>query len=164
MSPSTDRPRATPGVKVLYLIRRRATTSRNELVAHWYANHMPPVIETQKTLAVSGRPHARRYVVTLFDEEQRGRSGWDGMAALWWDEAPATPPAPHGTEPRDSFHQKVEPYLSWATTEYVVIDGSDHLPVEPLTLNAPFPTTRSGFFKVTFLGHPEGRGRLWPLL
>jgi len=32
-----------------------------------------------------------------------------------------------------------------------VIDGSEHLPVEPLTLNAPFPCTRSGFFKMTFL-------------
>ena len=35
--------------------------------------------------------------------------------------------------------------------EYVVMDGSDQLPVEPLTLNAPYPCTRSGFFKVTFL-------------
>ena len=32
-----------------------------------------------------------------------------------------------------------------------MIDGSEHLPVEPLTLNAPFPCTRSGFFKMTFL-------------
>ena len=31
------------------------------------------------------------------------------------------------------------------------MDGSAHLPVEPLTLNDPFPTTRSGFLKVTFL-------------
>ena len=32
-----------------------------------------------------------------------------------------------------------------------MIDGSEHLDSEPLTLNAPFPSTRSGFFKVSFL-------------
>ena len=41
--------------------------------------------------------------------------------------------------------------LPWATTEYVVLDGAAQLPVEPLTLNPPFPCTRSGFLKVTFL-------------
>ena len=30
-------------------------------------------------------------------------------------------------------------------------DGSERLPVKPLTLNAPFPTTRSGICKITFL-------------
>ena len=29
--------------------------------------------------------------------------------------------------------------------------ASDALPIEPLTLNPPFPCTRTGFFKVTFL-------------
>jgi hypothetical protein len=53
--------------------------------------------------------------------------------------------------PSDTFQQKVEPYLPWATTEYVVMDPSDQLPVEPLTLNAPFPCTRSGFVKVSVL-------------
>jgi hypothetical protein len=42
-------------------------------------------------------------------------------------------------------------YLMWATTEYVILDGSEHLPVEPLTLNAPFPCTRSGFYQLSFL-------------
>ena len=32
---------ATPGAKMMYLIKRRATTSREELVAHWFKNHMP---------------------------------------------------------------------------------------------------------------------------
>ena len=41
--------------------------------------------------------------------------------------------------------------MPWATREYVVIDGSEHLSNEPLTLNAPYPMTRSGFFKVTYL-------------
>jgi hypothetical protein len=58
---------------------------------------------------------------------------------------------PPGTTPRDSFQEKAQPYVGWATKEYVVIDGSEHLPVRPLTLNAPFPCTRSGFFKMTFL-------------
>ena len=43
------------------------------------------------------------------------------------------------------------PYVPWATREYVVMDGAEHIPVEPLTLNEPYPCTRSGFFKVTFL-------------
>ena len=41
--------------------------------------------------------------------------------------------------------------MPWATTEYVVIDGSEHLDTAPLTLNAPYPMTRSGFHKVTYL-------------
>jgi hypothetical protein len=52
-------------------------------------------------------------------------------------------------DPQDSFHEKVEPYWPWATREYVAIDGA--LPLEPLTLNAPFPCTRSGFHKRTSL-------------
>ncbi|MYK30035.1 MAG: EthD domain-containing protein [Gammaproteobacteria bacterium] len=31
-----------------------------------------------------------------------------------------------------------------------MIDGAEHLDSAPLTLNAPYPTTRSGFFKVSF--------------
>jgi hypothetical protein len=31
------------------------------------------------------------------------------------------------------------------------MEGSEHLKEEPLTLNAPFPCTRSGFHKVSFL-------------
>ena len=41
--------------------------------------------------------------------------------------------------------------MPWATREYVVIDGSEHLDTDPLTLNAPYPMTRSGFHKVTYL-------------
>ena len=145
------RPAATPGANMVYLIKRRATTSRDELVAHWYANHMSPVIAAQKELAVVGLPYARRYIVTLFNTEMRGNSRWDGMAQLWWDQPLPMPAEPSGTHPKDTFQQKVEPYLPWATTEYVVVDGSERLPVEPLSLNAPFPSTRSGFFKVTFL-------------
>ncbi len=73
------------------------------------------------------------------------------MAQLWFDRALPRPEVPMGTEPRDTFQQKAEPYVPWATTEYVVLDGSDHLGAEPLTLNAPYPSTRSGFFKVSFL-------------
>ena len=54
-----------------------------------------------------------------------------------------------GVEPYDTFQQVVEPYWPWATREYVVIDGA--LPLKPLTPNEPFPCTRSGFFKLTFL-------------
>lgn len=142
---------ATPGARMMYLIKRKPTTSREELVAHWFANHMPAVIQAQKDQEAAGRPHARRYVVTLFDANAEGEHPWDGVAQLWWDRALPIPKVPHGAMPADTFQQKAEPYVPWATTEYVVIDGSEHLPVEPLTLNAPYPSTRSGFFKITYL-------------
>jgi hypothetical protein len=141
----------TPGAKMMYLIKRRPTTSREELVAHWFANHMPAVIQGQKQAQAAGRLHARRYIATLFDANRQGEHPWDGVAQLWFDRALPSPKEPHGTTPTDTFQQKAEPYVPWATTEYVVIDGSAELPAEPLTLNAPFPYTRSGFFKVTFL-------------
>ncbi len=144
-------PTLTPGAKMLFLIKRRPATSREELVAHWFANHMPGVIETQTAQAASGRNAARRYIATLFDADRRGEHPWDGMAALWFDKPFRKPDTPYGTEPTDTFQQKAEPYVPWATTEYVILDPSLWLPAEPLTLNAPFPITRSGFYKVSFL-------------
>jgi hypothetical protein len=148
---STASPAATRGAKMMYLIKRRSTTSREELVAHWFANHMPLVIQRQRESAAGGRAHARRYIATLFEPNERGEHPWDGIAQLWWDKRLPRPREPHGTQPTDTFQQKAEPYLPWATTEYVVIDPSNHLPTEPLTLNAPFPCTRSGFLKVSYL-------------
>ncbi|MEZ5557663.1 MAG: hypothetical protein R3E86_03860 [Pseudomonadales bacterium] len=142
---------ATPGAKTMYLIRRRAHASREELVAHWFANHMPLVIEAQHKAANAGRLHARRYIATLFDPDADGRHPWDGVAQLWWERVLPRPEQPHGTHPTDSFQEVAEPYVPWPTTEYVVMDGSEHLPVRPLTLNPPFPCTRSGFCKVTYL-------------
>ncbi len=114
---------------------------------------MPPVIQSQKDTASADTSHARRYIVSLFDvnREREGKHPWDRMAQLWWDKPLAQPSAPHGTPPRDTFQQKAEPYVPWATTEYVVIDGSNRLSTEPLTLNAPYPSTRSGFFRMSFL-------------
>ena len=140
-----------PGAKVMYLIRRRPETSREELVAHWFANHMPDVIQRQEGLVRRGQPHARRYFATLYEANAGGDYPWDGVAQLWFDRPLPTPEEPHGITPRDTFQQKVEPYMPWTTREYVVIDGAEHLSTEPLTLNAPYPMTRSGFFKVTFL-------------
>ena len=148
--PSTP-PEATPGAKMLYLIKRKPTTSREELVAHWFANHMPLVIQAQHDQAAQGKPHARRYIATLYDANEKREHPWDGMAQLWWDRPRPVPKVPLGTTPSDTFQQKVEPYVPWASTEYVVMDGSENLEVEPLTLNAPFPCTRSGFYKVSFL-------------
>lgn len=147
----SDLPTPTPGVKLHYLIKGRPTTSREELVAHWYANHMPAVIAGQHKAAAAGKLHAHRYVVTLFDADRDGNRVWDGVAQLWWSEAPPRPAQPHGTVPADSFQERAETYVPWVTTEYVVIDGSERLPVQPLTLNPAFPCTRSGFLKVTFL-------------
>ena len=144
----------TAGAKMVYLIRRSEQTSRDELVAHWYGNHMRGVIQSQREAEAAGKPHARKYVVTLFQNE-RGQVGsrqtWDGMAQLWRDEPLPKPPTDRIWRPRDSFQERVEPYVPWATTEHVVIDGSHRLPAEPLTLNDPFPTTGSGFYQVTFL-------------
>jgi hypothetical protein len=154
---TTQRPAATPGAKMNYLIKRRPTSSREELVANWFANHMPAVIAGQHAQKEAGRVHAWRYIATLFDAGPDGNHTWDGVAQLWFDEVVPRPDAPHGTEPADTFQQKAEPYVPWATTEFVVLDGSDRLPVVPNTLNDPFPCTRSGFFKVTFLvGLQEG--------
>ena len=141
----------TPGAKMLYLIKRKATASREELIAHWFANHMPQVIASQHDQAARGKVHASRYIATLFDPDHTGVHPWDGMAQLWFERPLPRPKIPMGTEPTDTFQQKAEPYMPWATTEYVVLDGSDHLTVEPLSLNAPYPSTRSGFFKVSFL-------------
>ena len=142
-----------PGAKMIYLIRRRENTSRAEIIAHWYANHMPGVIRNQLDSAAGGRRHATKYIATLFNEklesDRGGIHAWDGMAQLWWDKPLRTPKVPHGTTPTDTFQEKVEPYVPWATTEYVVMDGE--LPVDPLTLNDPFPCTRSGFYKKSFL-------------
>ncbi|MDH3683622.1 MAG: EthD domain-containing protein [Acidimicrobiia bacterium] len=146
-----ESPQPTPGAKMLYLIKRRSSTSREELIAHWFANHMPAVIAAQKAQADAGRVHASRYVATVFSPNRHGANPWDGMAQLWFDRPLPTPSEPHGTKPVDSFQERAEPYVPWATTEYVVTDPTPHLDLSPLTLNPPFPCTRSGFHKVSFL-------------
>ena len=110
---------ATPGAKMMYLIKRRATTSHEELVAHWFKNHMPLVIAQQERQAERGRLHAKRYLATLFNADKTGSHPWDGVAQLWWDRALPQPDEPYGTKPTDAFQQKAEPYLQWATREYV---------------------------------------------
>ncbi len=140
---------ATPGYRMNVLIRRRANVSRDELVANWFANHMPAVVRGMAAQALAGRPHAHRYIATLFDPGPDGASAWDGIAQLWWRQNLPKPGVPHGTKPADTFQQKAEPYLPWMVREYVALDGA--LPVTPNTLNDPFPFTRSGFFKATFL-------------
>jgi hypothetical protein len=136
-------------IKTMFLIRRRAGVSREELIAHWFANHMPEVIRSQQLQASAGRVAARRYIATLFDPDPSGGSAWDGVAQLWFDAPLPRPKQPFGEPPRDSFQERAEPYVPWPTEEQVIVDGQ--LPVEALTLNAPFPTTRSGFVKATYL-------------
>ncbi len=144
-------PLKSPCAKMMYLIKRRPKTSREELVAHWFANHMPIVIARQAAQAARGKLHATRYIATLFDPDETGEHPWDGVAQLWYEKPLPVPATSHGTEPTDTFQEKAEPYIPWATTEYVVMDGSERLPVVALTLNEPFPTTRTGFFKIAFL-------------
>ncbi|HEY8122043.1 MAG TPA: EthD domain-containing protein [Myxococcota bacterium] len=142
---------ATPGYRMNVLIRRRANVSRDELVANWFANHMPAVVRAMANAALAGRPHATRYIATLFDADPRASAppAWDGIAQLWWKQNLGKPEQPHGTRPADTFQQKAEPYSPWWVREYVVLDGA--LPLAPNTLNEPFPCSRSGFFKVTAL-------------
>ncbi len=140
---------ATPGAKMNYLIRRRPTATRDELVANWFALHMPNVIAGQQERAARGELHAWRYIATLFDPMADGSQPWDGVAQLWWDQALPQPAAPHGTEPADMFQHKAEPYSPWATVEHVVLDGA--LPVTPNSIGAPLPTTRTGMVKLVAL-------------
>ena len=35
----------TDGAKMMFLIRRKPETSREELLVHWFKNHMPEVID-----------------------------------------------------------------------------------------------------------------------
>ncbi len=135
--------------KSIYLIKRKPTTSREELIAHWFANHMPIVIEGSTQRAQSGGLHATKYFASLFQADKTGNHPWDGMAQLWWDRNLPRPKAPFGDPPTDSFQERAEPYWPWAVTEHVVIDGE--LETAPLTLNAPYPSTRSGFYKKSFL-------------
>ena len=146
---TASRPLETPGAKMMYLIKRRPTTTREELIAHWFANHMPAVIARHEQDPVDGNLQAKRYIATLFDPKPDKPHNWDGVAQLWYERALPRPQSAHGEEPVDTFQEKAEPYMPWATREYVIMDGS--LPLNPPTLNPPFPCTRSGFFKVTFL-------------
>ena len=139
------RPEPTPGAKMQYLIQRRPTVSPEALIAHWFANHMPGVIARNASARAGGRPHASRYVASLFQPEGEGRQVWDGVAQLWYGAPLPRPAAASGVTPYDTFQQMVEPYWPWATQEWVFVDGA--LPLDPPTLNAPFPCTRNGFLK-----------------
>ena len=146
---TASRPLETHGAKMMYLIKRKPTTTREEFIAHWFANHMPAVIARNERNRETGTLNAERYVATLFDPKPDKQHYWDGVAQLWYGRALPRPQSAHGEEPTDTFQEKAEPYLPWGTREYVVMDGA--LPLTPPTLNPPFPCTRSGFFKVTFL-------------
>lgn len=137
--------------KMIFLIKRREGSSRDELIMHWYKNHMPAVIAAQERAIEQGRDGASRYIAQLFQSSNKSEMQWDGMAQLWFAEPQKPAKNDHGREPTDTFQQNAEPYFSWATREYVVIDGSENLSVVPLTLNDPYPSTRSGFYRVNYL-------------
>ena len=147
----TELVRKNEFVKMIYLIRRRGNATRDELIMHWFKNHMPAVIAGQDRAKRSGRDHATKYIAQLFANGDQHENGWDGMAQLWYRNPLPNSREPHGSAPTDTFQQKAEPYFAWATREYVIREGLDQLPVEPLTLNEPFPTTRSGFYRLNYL-------------
>ena len=136
--------------KMIFLIKRRPDSSREELIMHWYKNHMPAVISSQKRARERGGG-AHKYIAQLFDTSNKATMAWDGMAQLWFDEPQPPMKQLAGTTPSDTFQENAAPYFSWATKEYVVIDGSEKLSTAPLTLNDPYPSTRSGFFRVNYL-------------
>ncbi len=140
---------ATPGTKMQFLIARRPDVSREELAVNWFANHMPAAAERQRQMAARNGTATPRYVATLYDAVPTGPQVWDGVAQMWAHGPFPREQTPHGTEPRDMFQQKAQPYVGWPTTEYVIVDGE--LPVAPNPFGEPFPATRSGFLKVTTL-------------
>ena len=144
-------PKLTDRVKMIYLIRRRREVSRDELIMHWFKNHMPAVIASQVSAEKSGRDHANKYIAQLFANADQYEGGWDGMAQLWYQNPLPVASTAHGRAPTDTFQEKAEPYNAWATREYVIRDGSDQLPAEPLTLNEPYPSTRTGFYRLNYL-------------
>ena len=138
------RANASPDIKMMFLIKRKPGTTREQLLAYWFAHHMPGTIKAMGDVA-------RGYIGTVFKADTADDYPWDGVAQMFLKKPLKTPLEGFGARPADSFHELVQPYFGWATREYLVLDGSEFLPVRPLTLNAPFPTTRSGFFKVTHL-------------
>jgi hypothetical protein len=132
----------SPDIKMIFPVRRKSNTTHEELLAYWFAHHMPG------TIALMGDV-GRGYIGTPFKAAEDGSHLWDGIAQMFLAEPLATPPEGFGAKPKDSFHEHVQPYFGWATREYIFLQGDELLPVTPLTLNAPFPTSRSGFFKVT---------------
>ncbi len=135
----------TPCAKMQFLIKRRSSASREELISHWFGNHMPRVMERSENDRAEGRLHPTRYWVSLFDAAGNGAQPWDGVAQLWFPEQPPWPEQASGVVPADSFHEKAEPYWPWATSEWVAIDGQ--VPTELSKVGPPYPCTRSGFVK-----------------
>ena len=134
----------TPDVKMMFPVRRKPNTTHEEFLVYWFAHHMPVTIAAMGDVG-------RGYIGTPFQAAADGTHPWDGMAQMFLAEPLATPAEGFGAKPVDSFQEHAQPYFGWATQEYVFLQGDEFLPVRPLTLHAPFPTTRSGFFKVTRL-------------
>lgn len=141
----------TERAKMIFLIKRREGSSRDELIMHWFKNHMPAVIDSQVRSAGRGRDSASRYIAQLFTSSNRDQLSWDGLAQLWFKEPQKPAPISPDFRPSDTFQEKAAPYFSWALREYVVMDGSDLLSTEPLTLNEAYPMTRSGYHRVNYL-------------
>ena len=141
----------TANAKMIYLIRRRSGVSHDELIMHWFKNHMPSVIESNRVAQLQNRRGASKYIAQLFENTGKSHPTWDGMAQLWYREPHRPMNQAAGTNPTDTFQQKAEPYWNWATKEYVVRDGSESLSIEPLALNEPYPSTRSGFLRLNYL-------------
>ena len=113
---------------MVYLIKRRAETSREELIT--LVCHPCEALSTE-IWETEGRINQRRTTMSrLYSIRATVRYTRDGAAQLWYD-APSDALPNERRRAYDTFQQVVEPYWPWATREYVVIDGA--LPLKPPT-------------------------------
>ena len=82
----------TPKIKMIFPVKRKSETSREEFIAYWFAHHMPVTIS-----AMAGR--ARGYIGTVFKPPAEGRGEWDGMAQMFLSRELKAPPEGFGADP-----------------------------------------------------------------
>ena len=74
------RPQPTDGARMVYLIKRKTETTREEIIAHWFANHMPGIIARNDRNRASGAAHAPitmlRHCSTLRRSRTSNGTGW----------------------------------------------------------------------------------------
>ena len=84
----SSHPQPKSGVTMVPLIKRNAAASWEEMIAHWFANHMPNVIAHNAAAKADGTPSVSRYVATLLVEQINGAVGASGRPGpcrnMWW--------------------------------------------------------------------------------
>ena len=147
-----ETPTATSGVKVVYFIKRKPNTTQIEMAAYWLAFHISQASNHMlREEAEGSSPPLFKYTATIFDAPPASpfadfaggcatsSPAYDAAAIKWfaaphwYDSSHASsasaaarmiPPGYAGPfrTPFDAFMRLVQPYDSWATTEYVLLD------------------------------------------